>query len=231
MCRRQWVAAVEVRRSDSRPSDHQSQGRKEVARAAWRARPDPDKLDTAFQRPKRHDCTRFVPVLFHESFEGRENENLTDELLTELPGILNWAIEGWRRLRAKGKFILPPTSLEALERMKKKAAPMLNFVEEECEIGSELSWERNPCYEHYVACCEASNNKPLSRPKFVEAMEDLNLGIKCRCLQAAPGETKRPYVFVGIGKLGKARREATILKMPQPTESETSRASGGSGAN
>jgi phage/plasmid-associated DNA primase len=40
-----------------------------------------------------------VPVLFHESFEGRENENLTDELLTELPGILNWAIEGWRRLR------------------------------------------------------------------------------------------------------------------------------------
>jgi phage/plasmid-associated DNA primase len=166
-------------------------------------------------------------VLFHESFEGRENENLTDELLTELSGILNWAIEGWRRLRAKGKFILPPTSVEALERMKKKAAPMLNFVEEECEIGSELSWQRNACYAHYVACCEASNNKPLSRPKFVEAMEDLNLGIKCRRLQAAPGETKRPYVFVGIGKLGKARREATILKMPQPAERETSRASTG----
>ena len=172
-----------------------------------------------FSDPSGTIATRFVPVLFHESFEGRENENLTDELLIELPGILNWAIEGWRRLRAKGKFILPPTSLEALERMKKKAAPMLNFVEEECEIGSELSWPRNLCYAHYVACCEASNNKPLSRPKFVEAMEDLNLGIKCRRLQAAPGETKRPYVFVGIGKLGKARREATILKMPQPAES------------
>jgi hypothetical protein len=105
------------------------------------------------------------------------------------------------------------------------------FVEEECEIGSELSWQRDPCYAHYVACCEASNNKPLSRPKFVEAMEDLNLGIKCRRFQAAPGETKRPYVFVGIGKLGKARHEATMLKMSQPGERETSRASAGSGDN
>jgi len=33
-----------------------------------------------------------------KSFYGREDQTLTDKLLTELRGILNWAITGWRRL-------------------------------------------------------------------------------------------------------------------------------------
>jgi putative DNA primase/helicase len=153
-----------------------------------------------FSDPSGTIATRFVPILFKESFEGRENENLTAELLEELPGILNWAIEGWKRLRTKRKFVLTPASREVLNRMKKKAAPMLNFVEEACEVGSELSWSRDACYAQYVAFCEESKNKPLSRPKFVEAVEDLNLGIKCSRPKAVPGDSTRPYIFFGIGE-------------------------------
>ena len=165
-----------------------------------------------FSDPSGTIATRFVPVLFKECFLGRENENLLEELLIELPGILNWAIEGWRRLRARGKFSLPPASQEALERMKKKAAPILNFVEEECEIGPELSWARDGCYQQYVGYCEDGNHKPLSRPKFVEALEDLHLGIKCRRPRGEDGD--RSFVIVGVGKRGKTRASATILKMP-----------------
>jgi putative DNA primase/helicase len=36
-----------------------------------------------------------------ESFYGREDKALTEKLLTELPGILNWAIEGYVRRRLR----------------------------------------------------------------------------------------------------------------------------------
>jgi putative DNA primase/helicase len=168
-----------------------------------------------FSDPSGTIATRFVPVLFKESFEGRENENLTDELLAELPGILNWAIEGWRRLRAKGKFVLTPASQEALSRMKKKAAPILNFVEEECQTGPDMAWSRDDCYQKYTVYCKDSNNKPLSRPKFVEAMEDLNLGIKCSRPQAAPGEKARPYIFFGVGERDSTSKVVTVGSLQQ----------------
>jgi putative DNA primase/helicase len=164
-----------------------------------------------FSDPSGTIATRFIPVLFKECFEGRENENLTAELLEELPGILNWAIEGWKRLRAKRKFVLTPASREVLNRMKKKAAPMLNFVEEVCDVGSELSWLRDACYDHYVAFCKECNNKPLSRPKFVEAMEDLNLGIKCsRPRTATEAGPARPYIFFGIGNRSAGPRSRIV---------------------
>ena len=40
---------------------------------------------------------RFIILRFTESFYGREDTGLTERLLGELPGILNWAVEGWQR--------------------------------------------------------------------------------------------------------------------------------------
>ena len=42
-----------------------------------------------------------------KSFYGREDHGLTDKLLTELPGILNWAIAGWADLKRSGHFKQP----------------------------------------------------------------------------------------------------------------------------
>ena len=47
--------------------------------------------------------SRFILLQIKESFYGREDRGLTKKLLTELPGILNWAIEGWARLRCPGQ--------------------------------------------------------------------------------------------------------------------------------
>jgi putative DNA primase/helicase len=165
-----------------------------------------------FSDPSGTIATRFIPVLFNECFEGREDETLTDKLLEELPGILNWAMEGWKRLRARGKFVLSPAAREKLNRMKRKAAPMLNFVDEKCEVGSDLSWSRDACYSHYVEFCKDSNNKPLSRPKFIEALEDLNIGVKCS-RPRAPGEKDRPFIFFGIGKRDEGPRVRTVENM------------------
>lgn len=45
---------------------------------------------------------RIVLIPFTQSFEGREDRELMDDLKSELPGILNWAIEGLQEWRNEG---------------------------------------------------------------------------------------------------------------------------------
>jgi len=45
---------------------------------------------------------RLIVLMLTQSFYGREDPSLTARLLTELPGILNWSLHGYRRLRQRG---------------------------------------------------------------------------------------------------------------------------------
>lgn len=47
---------------------------------------------------------RLMSLRTYRSFFGVEDVTLTNTLLGELPGILNWAIAGWQRLQARGHF-------------------------------------------------------------------------------------------------------------------------------
>lgn len=79
-------------------------------------------------------ANRFVPLLMDQSFLGREDHDLLTKLLPELPGILNWAIDGWRRLRERGRFNLPQSSRDAIQQLIELAAPVATFMREECEL-------------------------------------------------------------------------------------------------
>lgn len=89
--------------------------------------------------PKLTDASGAVVsrcVLLHttQSFFGREDHDLTDKLLGELPGILLWAIEGWRRLRARGRFRQPDSGADSLGEMDDLASPVAAFVRERCNV-------------------------------------------------------------------------------------------------
>ena len=58
---------------------------------------------------------RMLLLRLRESFYGREDHALTDKLLSELPGILNWAIVGWSTLRGRGRFAQPESAADLLE--------------------------------------------------------------------------------------------------------------------
>ena len=45
-------------------------------------------------------ASRFVTLVSSRSFYGKEDTGLTEKLLAELPGILNWALDGAERLPA-----------------------------------------------------------------------------------------------------------------------------------
>jgi len=136
-------------------------------------------------------------VQFTESFEGRENTGLTEELLEELPGILNLAMQGLRRLRERGYFELPASSAAAIDRILRKAAPIFGFIDDRAELGTDYSETREKMFEEYVAWAEDNKHKPMTKTSFVAALEDADPSIKCTRPRAAEGE-KRSYRIFGI---------------------------------
>jgi putative DNA primase/helicase len=78
-------------------------------------------------------ASRFVILMLTRSFYGKEDLTLTDKLLTELPGILNWALAGLQRLRKYGYFEMPDASLAAIRQLENLASPVRAFLRDWCE--------------------------------------------------------------------------------------------------
>jgi putative DNA primase/helicase len=102
---------------------------------------------------------RMILWKFARSFYGRENQALTDKLLAELPGILLWAIEGWRRLRERGYFVQPAAGAELIGELTDLTSPVGMFVRERCHVGEERKVERAVLYDEYKSWCEAKGRK------------------------------------------------------------------------
>ena len=78
---------------------------------------------------------RFLVLRLTRSFYGQENPRLSQELRAEIPGILNWAIAGWRRLWERGHFLQPVSALDAVQDLENLSSPVGAFVRERCVVG------------------------------------------------------------------------------------------------
>jgi putative DNA primase/helicase len=58
---------------------------------------------------------RIIALETKRSWAGQEAPHLTDKLMAELPGILRWSMEGWRRLHDRGHFKQPSASQHIVE--------------------------------------------------------------------------------------------------------------------
>lgn len=79
--------------------------------------------------------SRFIVLPQRQSFFGREDTGLTAALMAELPGILNWAVEGWRRVRATGRITQPQAGVDVSMQMGDLSSPIPAFVRDWCEAG------------------------------------------------------------------------------------------------
>ncbi|OEV19699.1 hypothetical protein AN219_27705, partial [Streptomyces nanshensis] len=57
---------------------------------------------------------RFVVLTMTASWLGREDTTLTGKLAAEMPGILNWALDGLARLERNGRITEPASSRDAV---------------------------------------------------------------------------------------------------------------------
>lgn len=77
---------------------------------------------------------RFVVLSMHQSFLGKENSQLSNQLTQELPGILKWALDGLDRLAGQHSFTTPAASDDAARVMRDLVSPISAFVRETCEV-------------------------------------------------------------------------------------------------
>ena len=80
-------------------------------------------------------ASRFIVLTLRESFYGREDRSLTKRLIRELPGILNWALDGLDRLHDRGYFEMPQSSTEAIRVIEDLGSPVGAFVRDWCVVG------------------------------------------------------------------------------------------------
>jgi putative DNA primase/helicase len=83
-------------------------------------------------------ANRFLILAMHNSFLGKEDIQLTGKLLVELPGILNWSLDGLQSLANTGSFTVPLSSDEAIIALHDLVSPISAFVRDRCEIGGQV---------------------------------------------------------------------------------------------
>ena len=145
------------------------------------------------ERPTFHDpsgaiVSRFVMPRLTESWLGREDIRLTGELMGELPGILNWALDGLGRLDSNGAFTEPAASADAIATAPPRAWPDLPgtrcqrslqdavspegaFLRDECLPDSEV-----PCSELFAA------RKEWAAPRGYKAGDEGSFGTALRAV-------------------------------------------------
>jgi putative DNA primase/helicase len=111
-------------------------------------------------------ASRFIVLMLSKSFYDKENPALTEELCQELPSIFNWSLEGLQMLRARGRFVQPQTSRDAIQQLEDLASPVGAFIRDHCSLGPDKSIEVDALYKHYRQWSEDNGLPASSRQVF-----------------------------------------------------------------
>jgi putative DNA primase/helicase len=123
-------------------------------------------------------ASRFLILEMKNSFYGREDAELADKLVAELPGIFLWALEGLDRLNARGKFIQPRSGNETVQQFEDLSSPISAFLGEECELGAEFGVDCLAAYNRWQEWCAERGNEPGDEASFGKDMRSVIPGLE-----------------------------------------------------
>ena len=124
---------------------------------------------------------RFIVIKLARSFYGHEDPGLIDKLLEELPGILSWAIEGWKMLKAEGRFVEPASSREEREALEDLLSPVGAFVREKCDVGPAYRETVQGLYQAWRQWCwDNGRDYPGTIQSFSRDLHAAVPGVKTR---------------------------------------------------
>jgi putative DNA primase/helicase len=160
-------------------------------------------------------ASRFVVFVLRNSFYGRENPALTDELLTEAPSIFSWALAGLDRLRARGYFVMAPAGEEAVRQLEDLASPIGAFVRDVCIVGAEYEVPVDSLWGAWKTWCESDNRHAGTRATFGR---DLRAAVPTMSRGYPHEGNIRVYVYRGIGLAALHRPGASSARTGPPPE-------------
>ena len=143
-------------------------------------------------------ASRFVALVLTRSFYGQENPLLTDELLTEAPGIFNWALDGLDRLTGRGYFIQPASARESIDALADLASPVTAFVHDRCHIGPAATVFVDDLFAAWKLWCDEQGNERIGTKA--------SFGVELRSAVPKLGKRRLPeddrrasYIGIGLG--------------------------------
>jgi putative DNA primase/helicase len=141
-------------------------------------------------------ASRFIITTLVKSFLGRENIHLEQQLLAELPGILNWALEGLDRI-SRQSFTVPKSSEEAVAALQDLVSPMSAFVRDLIDQ-SDPSCENlvDSIYQGYRAWASDNGIRPLTKQLFGRDLRAVIPGLRT----TQPHGQQRRYVGIRLRK-------------------------------
>ncbi|MBN8935742.1 MAG: hypothetical protein J0I13_05440 [Rhizobiales bacterium] len=104
-------------------------------------------------------ASRFIVLTMQNSFFGREDRALRNRLAAELPGILNWALAGYARMRKRGYFLQPESATDAIAELEALGSPIAAFVKEQCTIAPSRQCLPELLFSEWRKWCEANGRR------------------------------------------------------------------------
>ncbi|MCS5596729.1 MAG: phage/plasmid primase, P4 family [Alphaproteobacteria bacterium] len=158
-------------------------------------------------------ASRFIVLEMKVSFFGREDLNLEDRLMSELPQIFNWALDGLKRLNARGRFIQPQSAMDTVCELESLNSPLIDFVNTHCVLGVE---HHVPKYQLFnVAYKLWCTEQGISFPKVLgNFSKDLLAAFPQIGISRLGSGSNREHVFTGI----KVKEDAFGMQTPKPHE-------------
>ena len=95
--------------------------------------------------------------------------NIVKKLTDELPGIFNWAYEGYKMLTTVGYFTDTPEQQTLMTQFEETSNPVSVFCGERIFKGTV---SRDDLYRWYTSWCEDTGHRPLSRERFMPKFRD-----------------------------------------------------------
>lgn len=95
--------------------------------------------------------------------------NIVSKLLAELPGIFNWAYDGYKLLETVGYFTDTPEQDEITTQFEEMSDPISVFCHDYVFEGNKT---RDEIYSMYKDWCEDTGHKVMSRERFIPRFRD-----------------------------------------------------------
>jgi len=125
--------------------------------------------------------------------KDKQDKQLGEKLKLELPGILNWALEGLKMYSELGGLNPPARVVNAVKEYRIENDTVKQFLDEVCTFKSTNSMSGPELYNSYKEYCLDSGRRPLGLGKFNKAMLDSTVMKGVTRQKEATG-----YIWVGI---------------------------------
>lgn len=156
-------------------------------------------------------ATRWRVLQFTKSFAGREDRGLGDRLMSELPAIFAWAVEGWDRARKAHEFTRPESSEEAFDSIREAASPVLTFVSECIVMGAGLTATPDDLYAEWCAFCVREGTKdPGNSRSFGRKLAAALPGIGRKYIKDDKRRSVRVYDGISIATRGYSHEQTDV---------------------